>query len=136
VASHYRTDYGIDQYPPDPGSGIGGVTITGINGVDLPPVVPPSQIAMTSSRARLQQGQSNIQRDRDYKNISTSAISGPLQIVFFGMTSGVTLMNATGDLSGTPYMTVPNITSLAPGQSSPSRYGSRIRQYNGSTLRQ
>jgi hypothetical protein len=51
------------------------------------------------------------------RNISGSAISGPLQIVFFGTPANVTLVNATGNLSGTPYLTVPAVASLAPGQS-------------------
>jgi hypothetical protein len=50
-------------------------------------------------------------------NISSSAISGPLQIVFFGMPVNVTLVNTTSNLSGTPYLTVPALASLAPGQS-------------------
>jgi hypothetical protein len=50
-------------------------------------------------------------------NISSAAISGPIQIVLFGITDGVTLANETSDLSGTPYITVPDSTTLAPGQS-------------------
>jgi hypothetical protein len=52
------------------------------------------------------------------KNIGSIAISGPLQILFTGLTAGVTLVDATGNLSGTPYMTVPAVVSLTPGQSS------------------
>jgi hypothetical protein len=51
------------------------------------------------------------------RNISSSTINGPLQSVFFGMPPNVTLANATSNLSGTPYLTVPAIASLAPGQS-------------------
>jgi hypothetical protein len=50
-------------------------------------------------------------------NISGSAVNGPLQIVFLGMPVSVELMNATGSLSGTPYLTVATVTTLAPGQS-------------------
>jgi hypothetical protein len=50
-------------------------------------------------------------------NISDSAISGPLQILFTGMPVNVTLANATRDLWGTPYLTVPAAAGLAPGQS-------------------
>jgi len=39
-----------------------------------------------------------------------------LQILFTGITAGATLANATGNLSGTPYLTVP-VAGLAPGQS-------------------
>ena len=51
------------------------------------------------------------------RNISTGTINGPLQLVFFGMPPGVTLTNATASLFGTPYLTVPAVASLAPGQS-------------------
>jgi hypothetical protein len=50
-------------------------------------------------------------------NISSSAVSGPVQILFMGMPANVTLVNATGNLSGTPYLTVPAGGGLAPGQS-------------------
>jgi hypothetical protein len=50
-------------------------------------------------------------------NISTSVISGPFPILFTGLTAGVTLANATGNFSGSPYLTVPAVTSLASGQS-------------------
>ena len=34
--------------PPDPGSGSGGITVTSINGVQLPPALSPSQVATVS----------------------------------------------------------------------------------------
>jgi hypothetical protein len=33
------------------------------------------------------------------------------------LTAGVTLANATGDFSGSPFLTVPAVASLAPGHS-------------------
>ena len=51
------------------------------------------------------------------KNIGSSTVSGPFEILFTGMPASVTLVNATGNLSGTPYLTVPSVASLAPGQS-------------------
>ncbi len=51
------------------------------------------------------------------QNISGSAVNGPLLILFTGMPANVTLANATGNLSGTPPLTVPGVVSLAPGQS-------------------
>jgi hypothetical protein len=53
-------------------------------------------------------------------NISSGTISGPFQILFTALTTGVTLANATGNFSGSPYLTIPTvggIASLAPGQS-------------------
>jgi hypothetical protein len=103
--------------PADPGSGTGGVSITSINGVVLPPRVPPSQVAIKVSGLVYSRVSQTLNGTVTLKNISASAISGPLQIVFFGMPATATLVNATADLSGTPYLTVPNGANLAPGQS-------------------
>jgi len=102
---------------PDLGSGTGGITITSINGTQLPPVVPPSQIATTASGLAYSRVTQTFNGTVTIKNLSGSAISGPLQIVFFGMPVNVTLVNATRNLSGTPYLTVPALASLAPGES-------------------
>jgi uncharacterized repeat protein (TIGR03803 family) len=49
-------------------------------------------------------------------NISGSTISGPFQVLFTVLTAGVTLANATGNFSGSPYLTIA-AASLASGQS-------------------
>ena len=50
------------------------------------------------------------------QNLSgTHTISGPLLVLFTGLPTGVTLQNATSDLSGMPYVTLS--AGLAPGQS-------------------
>lgn len=51
------------------------------------------------------------------KNTGVSTVNGPFQIVFSSLTPGVTLTNATDSFQGSPFLTVPGITSLAPGQS-------------------
>ncbi|MCC6365505.1 MAG: hypothetical protein IT165_18480 [Bryobacterales bacterium] len=52
------------------------------------------------------------------QNTSAQAINGPLDLVFADLTPGVTLQNATGtSISGTPYVLMPNVTTLAPGAS-------------------
>jgi len=104
-------------YPIVPGSGTGGVTITNINGVQLPPVVPSTEVATTASGLAYSRVSQTFNGTVTLRNISGSAISGPLQIVFFGMPATVTLVNATANLSGTPYLTVPAVASPAPGQS-------------------
>jgi len=102
--------------PIDPGSGTGGITITSINDVQLPQVVPSNQITTTASGLAYSRVSQTFNGTVTIRNISGSAISGPFQIVFFGKLAGVTLVNATGNLSGTAYLTVP-VGSLAPGQS-------------------
>jgi hypothetical protein len=111
------TDQTVSIYPIDPGSGTGGVTITSIDGVQLPTAVLPSQVAMTLSGLLYSRVSQTFNGTVTITNIGSSAISGPFQIVFFGMPANVTLVNATGNLSGTPYLTVPAVASLAPGQS-------------------
>ena len=103
-------------YPIDPGSGTGGVTVTSINGVQLPPAVVPSQIAITASGLAYSRVTKTFNGTVTIQNVSSSPINGPFQIVFFGLTSKVTLANETGDLSGTPYLTVPGVGNLGPGQ--------------------
>jgi hypothetical protein len=51
------------------------------------------------------------------KNTGGSAVAGPFQILFTGLSANVTLANASGVISGTPYLTVPGVSSLSPGQS-------------------
>lgn len=51
------------------------------------------------------------------QNVSDRTIYGPFEIVFTALTSGVTLANATNTFNGLPYLTVPALASLAPGQS-------------------
>jgi hypothetical protein len=113
----FLDDDGIGQYPPDPGSGTGGVTITGINGVQLPTAVSPSQVATTASGLAYSRVSQTFNGTVTLRNISGGAISGPFQILFFGMPANVTLVNATSNLSGTPYLTVPGVATLPPGQS-------------------
>jgi hypothetical protein len=103
--------------PAVPGSGTGGVTITSINGVQLPPAVSSGQLVMTASGLAYSRVSQTFNGTVTIKNVSSSAVNGPLQIVFFGTPAGVTLANATGNLSGTPYITVPAVASLPSGQS-------------------
>ncbi len=51
------------------------------------------------------------------KNTSHANVYGPLQVVLTHLTQGVTLSNETGTYQGNPYITVPNVTTLGPGQS-------------------
>ena len=51
------------------------------------------------------------------KNVSGDVIYGPMQVVLTNLTPGVTLANASGNYQGSPYITLPNVVVLAPGQS-------------------
>jgi sugar lactone lactonase YvrE len=50
-------------------------------------------------------------------NTGQQAITGPVQLVLTNLTAGVTLANATGTTNGSPFITVPAVSSLGPGQS-------------------
>jgi len=50
-------------------------------------------------------------------NISGQALTGPMQIVLTDLKAGITLANATGTFNGSPFITVPGVTTLKPGQS-------------------
>jgi hypothetical protein len=110
---------GVDQtsgsYPIVPGSGTGGIAVTSINGVQLPTALPPSQVATTASGLAYSRVSQTFNGTVTVKNIGASVITGPIQVVFFGLPANVTLVNATGNLSGTPYLTVPGAATLAPG---------------------
>ncbi len=80
-------------------------------------VLPPSEVATTASGLVYSRVSHAFNGTVTITNISNSPISGPFSILFTGLTSGVTLANATGNFSGSPYLTVPTVASLAPGQS-------------------
>jgi hypothetical protein len=80
------------------------------------PVAPPS-IAVTASGLVYSRVTQTYSGTVTLKNTGTSAVAGPFQLLFTSLTAGVTLVNATGILSGTPYLTVPGVSSLSPGQS-------------------
>jgi YVTN family beta-propeller protein len=83
-------------------------------------IVSPNEVATTASGLAYSRVSRTFNGTVTITNISSSAISGPFQILFTALTAGVTLANATGNFSGSPYLTVPTaggIASLMPGQS-------------------
>jgi hypothetical protein len=105
----------LKSYAPLAPGGAGGVTITSINGVQLPTAV--AQIATVASGLAYSRVSKTFNGTVTITNTSSSSVSGPLQVVFFGLPATVTLVNATNNLSGTPYVTVPAPAGIAPGQS-------------------
>jgi uncharacterized repeat protein (TIGR01451 family) len=80
-------------------------------------LVSPSQISTTSSGLAYSRVSQTYIGTITVRNISGAPIAGPIQILFTALPSGVTLANATGTFNLSQYLTVPNVTSLAPGQS-------------------
>lgn len=78
------------------------------------PLNVTGQVAITSSGLAYSRVSQTFNGTVTIKNIGITAIGGPLQVLFFGLPGNVTLTNATGNVSTTPYMTIPG--GLAPGQ--------------------
>jgi hypothetical protein len=110
VARTYNTK------PVDPGSGTGGVTITGVNGVTLSPQ-SATAISTTASGLAYSRVSKTFNGTVTLTNISGRTLNGPFQIVFMPLTTGVTVANSTGSFVGNPYITVPGVLNLGPGQS-------------------
>jgi hypothetical protein len=123
----------------DTGSGTGGATITqistattyqypisvsviAVNGAPVSSPPPPTllgagQIKTTSSGLAYSRVTQTFDGTVELTNVGSSAIAGPIQVVMNSLTSGVTLVNATGTFGGFPFVTVPGVNSLTPGQS-------------------
>ena len=118
-----------NSQPADPGSGTGRSTITSVNettNYQYPkaPGVPAlaltflggNQIAVTGSGLAYSRVSKLFVGTLTITNDSENTITGPFQIVLDSLQSNVTLTNETGTFGGWPYLTVPNVTSLEPGQ--------------------
>jgi YVTN family beta-propeller protein len=77
----------------------------------------PSEVATRASGLAYSRVSRTFNGTVTITNISSGTIRGPFQISLTGLTAGVTLVNATGDFSGSPFLTVPAVASLASGQS-------------------
>jgi hypothetical protein len=80
-------------------------------------LLPPSKVAPTVSSLTYSHVSRTFNGTVTITNISGNTISGPFRILLKRLTAGVALANATGVSSGSPYLTVPDIASLASGQS-------------------
>jgi hypothetical protein len=123
----------------DDETGAGGVTLTNINGVQLPHLVATNRLATTASELvpipSRGEEQTLFEGTVNIKNIGNSAIDGPFQILFTAMPANVSLNDARsgfdhpsaraiksdgptiGNLFGTPYVTISTPSGLSPGQS-------------------
>ena len=94
----------------------GATDVTTISAAPSPMLLSPSQVQTTASGLAYSRVSKTFNGTIILTNISGSAIGGPFQILFSGIQSAVTLVNATGTFSGTPYLTVPSLVSFAAGQ--------------------
>ena len=127
------------SHPVDPGSGTGGVTLTGynpsttyrypkslavttVNGKAAGPVLDARllsapHVATTASGLAYSRATKLFTGMVTVKNNGTSAIAGPFQVLLTGLTKGAALANATGAFAGSPYISVAGTSSIGPGDS-------------------
>jgi YVTN family beta-propeller protein len=88
-------------------------------GLFIQPVIilPPSEVATTASGLAYSRVSQTFNGTVTITNISSNPISGPFSILFASLTAGVTLVNAQGTSSGSPFLIVPGTAKLAAGQS-------------------
>jgi hypothetical protein len=92
---------------------------------DAPTVAPQSsgpvnvsgQVSVTSTGFVHSRVTGTFNGTMTVKNTSGQSIAGPIEIVLTKLAAGVTLSNATGTTAGNPYISLPGVVSLAPGQS-------------------
>jgi uncharacterized repeat protein (TIGR03803 family) len=87
------------------------------SGFVTPVAIPPSEVATTASGLAYSRGSGTFNGSVAITNITSNPISGPFSILFTSLAAGVTLANATGNFSGSPFLTVPCIANLTAGQS-------------------
>lgn len=75
-----------------------------------------SQIAVVSSGSTVNRSTGTYNTTVTLKNPGTATVAGPLQLMLSGLSSGITVANATAYRDGVPYVTVP-VSAIAPGQS-------------------
>jgi len=109
----------VTKYPVDPGSGVGNVSITSINGVPVPPIIPPTQVSTTASGLAYSRVTKTFDGTVTLTNISGITLTTPtsFQLVLNSLPTGVTLVNSMGTFNQCPYITIPALLSLTPGQS-------------------
>jgi hypothetical protein len=105
--------------PAEPGTGYGGITITSINGVAVPPIIPPTQVSTTASGLAYSRVTKTFSGTVTITNISGTTLTTPtsFQLVLNSLPAGVTLANSMGTFNQCPYVTIPALVSLAAGQS-------------------
>jgi hypothetical protein len=131
---------------PDPGTGVGGATITsysdssnyqysgiGVGGVNgqsqSQTLLDGSMVSTIASGLAFSRSSQTFNGAVTLTNISDSPISGPFQLVLTSLPAGVTLHGTTRSFGGFPYVTAPNVNSLSPGQST-----TVILQFNNPSL--
>jgi hypothetical protein len=91
------------------------VTLTGTGTASLLNITPDGTV--TESGYLYSRVTRTYNFNMTFTNTSGATLTGPFQFLLTELAPGATLKNATGTYDGNPYITVPSVTSLAPGQS-------------------
>ena len=83
----------------------------------LGPVNVSSQVSVTGTGFVRSRVTGTFNGTITVKNTSAQSIAGPIQIVLTNLPTVVSLANAIGTTGGNPYITLPGVASLVPGQS-------------------
>jgi hypothetical protein len=86
-----------------------------IHTTDAPALPPRISVAVTASGLAFSRVSQTFNGTVTIKNTGSSKILAPIQLLFNGLTPGVTLANATGTNAGTPNITMIAPLSIAPG---------------------
>lgn len=119
---------GKNGAPPDPGSGTGGVTVTshsstshysyGIgSAAKSQTLLDGSMVRTITSGLTFSRSNQNFNGSATITNIGSTPLAGPFHLVLVSLPAGVNLQNSTGIFGSFPYITLPDIMSLTPGQS-------------------
>ncbi len=97
---------------------LNGVTdpVTQTLSIDVLSASPAPSIVSTSSGFVYSRVTQTYNGTLSFKNTGTAAVNGPLLVVLTALSKDVELVNQTGSLNGSPYLSIP-VISLAPGQS-------------------
>ena len=85
----------------------------------MPPIIPPTQVATTASGLAYSRVTKTFNGTVTVKNNSGTTLTTTtnFQLVLNSLPAGVTLANSVGTFNQCPYLTIPTVRSLAPGQS-------------------
>jgi hypothetical protein len=109
----------IISLAPAPSTGAGNIEVTSVNGVPVPRIVPSNQVSVQASGLAYSRVTRTFNGTVTITNISGTLLTTPtsFQLVLNSLPSGVTLANSMGTFNQCPYITIPALLSMAPGQS-------------------
>jgi hypothetical protein len=97
-------------------NGTGTVAAANVTSVSVTCAAPLAQLTVSASGLLYSRVTKLFSGTVTIKNAGSSAVAGPFNVVLTGLPVGVALVNPTASFNGSPYITLPSITSLSAGQ--------------------